>query len=139
MKKFFAFCLPLALIFAVISHASDPHIPKAPIIVASQTFTLSANLPNTAVFTPSVAGQYRVQVYLEASPSQNIQVGIGWTDDFSTNSMPAFASTTNYNAPSAVANRIWPLYSVAGQPITLNTQLAGPATYTLFVVVEQLE
>src|SRR5438445_516184 len=119
MKK--AILLLTVAAFAVsFLYATSPHKPATPIIVANQSFLGQVGaLPPTVIFTPIVPGQYRVQFYLEAFPSGNICSSIQWTDDFALNTSTP-SCTTNYSAPDAVNNKVWPLYSIAGQAISIS-------------------
>jgi len=54
-----------------------------PNIVATQSFIdRTTALGTTTVFTPSIAGLYRVSIYASAQGGSTVNVTVGWTDDY---------------------------------------------------------
>ena len=135
MKKIaliFAFIL---LLFVGVSIATNPHVPRGPVIVADLSFTAqTSGFGPTTIFTPTDSGIYRVAIYGESSDQLgSFTATMTWTDDFGSN----FKFLSNEGFPGQ-GSRI--VFATAGNPITITTSpsLSTGATYNTFVIVEQL-
>lgn len=112
-----------------------------PNTVATKTFLAqTSSLVNAVVFTPTVAGLFRVSGYLEASSGTvGPAVTINWTDDNRSQTGGAVISQITagfqWNGGSPVTIRV-----AANTNILVSVSLgSGTLTYDLYVVVEQME
>ena len=135
MKKLALFLAFLLLLFVGVSIATNPHVPRGPVIVSDLSFTAqTSGFGPATVFTPTDSGLYRVVIYGESSDQLGtFSVTMTWTDDFGAN----FKILSNEGFPGQ-GSRI--VFATAGNPITITTSpsLSTGATYNTFVIVEQL-
>jgi hypothetical protein len=119
--------------------ATNPHTPRAPIVVAEATYiNQNLDLAQTTVFTPSSDGLYRITAYVEFVPTNSANttnVLAFWTDNEKTKGANlSVAGNNGLFVPVTV-------YALAGTPISIETNgtsLASGSEYNLYVTVEQL-
>ena len=107
----------------------------ATLSVTNQTVPVS----ETALFTPTTSGLFRVTFYMESSPVRGSDWGLQfkYTDDLKTRSEPVWQAT-----PGNLASFNYVFRVVAGQPITYavtQVKIGEGAYYDLFITVEQLQ
>lgn len=112
-----------------------------PNVVATKTFlNQTASLVLADVFTPTVAGLFRVSGYLEeSSGGVGLTAVVKWTDDNR-------AQTAGGVLTQMMASLQWSsgapvtLRSAANQSISVSVDIGtNTVTYSLYVVVEQME
>jgi hypothetical protein len=124
-----------------------PCIGNVPTIVASGTIQWTgASHASTTIFTPSVAGTYRVSLYLSPEPHSSYPAGspteilqLTWTDSNSGH----IASANQSGGSNAPTDTPYTILSLLLQSATSAIQFsassgAAVVTYDLYYVVEQL-
>ena len=107
----------------------------ATLSVTNQTVPVS----ETALFTPTTSGLFRVTVYMESSAIQ----GSVWSLQFkNTDDLKKRSGSIVQVAPGQLLSGVSVYRDVAGQPITYTVaqvKVGEGAFYDLFVTVEQLQ
>jgi hypothetical protein len=143
-------CSPVARTRQV-SSDDDQDSPK--LVVKKNFIHQMAALPETALYTPSTDGVFRVTAYLTTapqpfSPAQD-RCGFAWTDEFRTNDGPfggaSFFVTGGPDNPGGgegIGSFSILIHAKAGKPITVLVNGGGSdllvAPYDLFVTIEAL-
>ena len=121
--------------------------------VLNQTGVSTANSGVAqTIFSPTVAGHYRVTLYLDQSagcttlggPGPGVTYSIGWTDPVTSRSTPtttvSFNTSASSTAPSQLITDMW---AIASSAITVTdtytTCFSGTPTYDQHITVEQLQ
>lgn len=129
LSIFGVIALAMALMPRWTVEASKP----VPVIVDKQSFLgQSGTLASTTLFTPTVAGDYRISIILSSDDS-SIQPIISWTDENG-----ARSRTLNINQQNSMYNghATFLLHSAASGAISISE--SGATTHDLFVTVEEL-
>lgn len=109
-----------------------PCAGNVPIIVASGSFNPTGNLAASTIYTPSVAGLYRISVYV--TPFTSGSISPIWTD--------VNGKTQNGNLDHScngyLATATWTFNADASTNIQMSTNAMGSNTYTLYYTLEQL-
>lgn len=146
MKQFASLLVLLAFTSIGFAQSSNARAeagtcPEFPCQVASITLTSqTAAIPSTAIFTPKVAGLYRISAYMDTTPTKGSvwNYAFSWTDETkSRNSGSQQVSPGTYSFYSA------PVDSAANSPISYSVgagQNNPPgASFNIEITVEQLQ
>ena len=106
-----------------------------PAIVASQAWNgQTSALAQTAVFTPSASGLYRLTVYLSVeSGSGGATPHFYWTDDAGSQTRQFDPSNTSFPVSYSMLVK-----AASGDAISVSVGVTGTNTYDLYAVVESL-
>ena len=136
----------LAMVVIASSASAFAQCAAFPCVVASISLTNQSQAVKSApMFTPTVAGVFRISGYVSTSAGTNSSaewaVYLGWTDNHGPKQL--LYGATHQNASDAASPIT--VQDVAGQPLLYQTVLygggqgSGGMTYDLFLVVEQLQ
>ena len=123
----------IVLAMALVPHLTVEASKPVPVIVDKQSFLgQSGTLVSTTLFTPTVAGDYRISIILSSDDS-SIQPVISWTDENG-----ARSETLNINQQNGMYHRhaTFLLHSAASNAISVAE--SGATTHDLFITVEEL-
>lgn len=117
-----------------------PCAGNVPIIVATGHITHNGNLAAQTIFTPSVAGTFRVSVYVSPESNASASVTVAWTDLNGSQSWQVSGGTIdNGNAVTGPITTIGNfVFESEANAITLALSGNFGQNYDIFYVVEQL-
>ena len=134
------------LFITIILFADNPHVPKAPVVVAqSDNPGQTVVIPPFTLYTPTISGDFRLSTYLEAPNVSGLNALCSittWTDDVQSES-DLLDMGLNTGQPTYTRETLV-IHAVAGIPITVgvfNNPTGGcnvPPSYGAFWTLEQL-
>ena len=121
---------------------SAPATRGATVSVSGQV----ANINTATLFTPAVAGEYRVNYYMPSTvvcvtpgPAQ-VVLTLGWTDDVGARTTTAtLVLGATSTAPQSGSVVVWSTASAISYSTAYTACTSGTGTYSLRVTVEQLQ
>jgi|SRR5882762_9368925 len=109
-----------------------------PSIAAQRSFlNQTAGFGATTIFTPTVAGEFVIGMFLEGDATNGgpLQAGYSYTND----NGPSGDNTGSFNGSKGQRSLLQYFHAVAGQPIQVNVpSFSGTASYNLFVTLISL-
>jgi hypothetical protein len=111
-------------------------VPSSPAIVAQATF-VNQSQQVVGTFTPTTDGIFRISYYADSpDTSADWAFAFQWTDEVGVREIidPSMAYLS-----SNFVERVHVVRSLAGQPLTYSSSGPGPAPYSWYITIEQLQ